>query len=411
MSVFKGYDVRGIWGEELNEEIGRRFGHAISMFGEEIYIGRDVRRSSEPFFKSLVEGVCKKVYSLELSTTPIVQFFSLKGLGVMITASHNPPEYNGLKVFLKGKPATEMLREFFEKSTPRVCDPDYEIIEKREYFDEIEKRFSFDKKYRIIFDPGNGSGCFLIEFMKKYFDLKSVNDFPDGNFPSHLPDPTKDENLRDVEKFIKDFDFGVLFDGDCDRIRVIFKDRKPWADFIAYVLMKDAKKVVFEVTMPVILERKAEELGVKVYRSKTGYINCQKVAEEKGADFYGEYSGHFAFKEFYYIGDSLYTLLKFSELFDWEDLEEYPEVQQKRLDVRCENPKKAVERLKEILDLEFFDECYFLDGLDLRKDDYRILVRDSRTEPMLRIKFEGNVKEAEKVFKERIMPKIKEIQG
>ncbi len=365
------YDVRGVWGKEVTPETGERIGTALEV--EEVAIGHDVRFSSPVLAYHIARGV-KNVRWLGVITTPLAYFHAWKGgmETLMVTASHNPPEYTGVKFVHAG--GTDWSREEVSELIRRAGTLEPVVQETgfssswewlKEYREFYEGREVRDK---ITVDFSNGSGYVILPIMERVFErVAAVNVLPDGRFPSHPPDPLEEESWQDIRRYKG---WGVVLDGDADRV-VVFRDgeRVP-ADVIVSVLSKSVRRVVLEVIMPLKLEEFLRDQGVKVYRSPTGRVLCKEVARLRNADLFAEYSGHFGFREFNYIDDPLFLL---SELLpQWEETSYRPPL------IKLYRTKGIdVDALLSLLDP---DEVVKVDGYDLRTEWGRVVVRQSRTE-------------------------------
>ncbi len=420
--MFGAYDVRGVWGKDLTPSSIKSLAYAFSeFFSEEIVgIGRDIRYSSDIMFNILCRYLNKEIYDYGIVSTPVSHYMSVvDDVDVlMITASHNPPEYNGIKPIKAGANDLEpqelsQLKELFEVA-PNNLKPKSPKIENRfwrvnEYFEFLDSEFEFKDTHSLVYDPANGSGFIYSDFLSSKFKLIEINSIPDGHFPAHPPDPSKEENLKQLisEVVSKNCEFGLALDGDCDRLGFVYRGEWIKSDELVYFVAKSYLKrgdvVVLEVMLPFVLDHLLEDLGIKVVRVPTGHVNVKKYAREYDAKFFGEYSGHFGFREFYYIDDALYTFLKIVKLIEEIGFErDYPKIYQTRLDV----PKDRV-------NLEVFissfdpDETITIDGYDLRFEDSRVLIRESNTEPMYRIKIEALNGETFEV----LLNKVKSIVG
>lgn len=414
MSVFKAYDIRGVVDRELTMELVEKIGYAISKFfgGGDIIVGMDVRTHSFRIAEALARGLLSggDVIFIGTSTTPVTHYASyvLQRPAVMITASHNPPEYNGMKIMKSGGLDLES-QEIQQLATMLEGPP----AEKRgvvrvadalsRYMDYMSGRYG-ELGLSAGFDPANAAGVVLKPLLKKVFQkVVAINDVPDGRFPAHLPDPEKAENLQQLRALVKEnnLDVGIALDGDCDRVGLvtargeIFRPEKIVYALLNY-LAKPGDVVVLDVTMPLYLEKVAEERGVKVVRQRVGHSFQKPTAVKYNALFWAEYSGHIGFREHNYFDDGIYAALKLlATLGDAgvtmdEVLEKAPKVYEERVDIRATDPRRAVEEAKKrAANLEFHE----LDGLDIRTKDGRVLIRPSNTEPVIRVKIESNTKD------------------
>ena len=414
MSVFKAYDVRGLVDRELTMELVEKIGYAVSKFfgGGDIVVGMDVRTHSFRIAEALARGLLSggDVVFIGTATTPVTHYASyvLQRPAVMITASHNPPEYNGMKIMKSGgldlesheiQQLAAMLEEppAEKRGVVRVVD----VLSR--YVDYVSGRFG-ELGLSVGFDPANAAGVVLKPLLNKVFrKVVAINDVPDGRFPAHLPDPEKAENLQQLRALVKEhkLDAGIALDGDCDRVGLvtargeIFRPEKMVYALLNY-LAKPGDVVVLDVTMPLYLEKAAEERGVKVVRQRVGHSFQKPTAVRHNALFWAEYSGHIGFREHNYFDDGIYAALKLlATLGDVgvtmdEVLEKAPRVYEERIDIKAADPRRAVEEAKRrAANLEFYE----LDGLDIRTKDGRVLIRPSNTEPVVRVKVESNTKE------------------
>ncbi|AEA12895.1 phosphoglucomutase [Thermoproteus uzoniensis 768-20] len=414
MSVFKAYDIRGVYGKDLTPDVVRRIGYAVGKFfgGGKILIGMDVRTHSPDVLRHLVAGLLP-VADVELLgnvTTPMTHFASrlLYEPAVMITASHNPPEYNGLKVMHKGgidltSEELQRLKEMLEEPPEGQRGLVYVQDVKERYFQYLENTFGeFD--ISIGFDPANAAGVILRPLLKRLFKRVSViNGRPDGRFPSHPPDPEKPENLRQLAELVKaeGLDAGVALDGDGDRVGLVTAKGDVFrAEKIAYMLISHYAKpgdvVVLDATMPLYLERVAEERGVKIVRERVGHSFQKPAAIRNNAAFWAEYSGHVGFREHYYFDDGIYTALKVLDVArgigkTLDDLlAEAPKIYEERIDIRVDDQRKVMEKVRSSARSIGGAEIYEIDGVDIRfRDGGRLLIRPSNTEPLIRVKIEA----------------------
>jgi len=427
MTIFKAYDIRGIYGVDLTTDIARKLGVAIAKLLNEkrFLVGMDLRTHSLDLAKALIDGLLgyADVDFVGNITTPIAHFASRKfdEPAIMITASHNPPEYNGMKIMRRGGADLESheiqeLRELLEEPRERRRGIVYVKEALAHYYDFIKERFD-ELNLSVGFDPANASGVILKGLLESVFNrVVSINDVPDGTFPAHLPDPEKPENLRQLQELVvrEKLDAGIALDGDCDRIGLVSKSGAIFRpEKLVYALLqyyaKPGDVVVLDATMPLYLERLAEERGVRIIRQRVGHAFQKPTAARNNAIFWAEYSGHVGFRENNYFDDGLYAALKLFEALSRESkslddvLNEAPRVYEERIDFKSRDPKGDVERIKPIaLTTTGVIEIVELDGVDIRfKDGGRALIRPSNTEPLIRIKLEAP--------NEEILDKLKNI--
>jgi len=426
-SIFKAYDIRGIWGVELNAEVVRAIGYAIAEYVKdegELIVGMDVRIHSPEMMRALVDGATKvgDVYVAGTATTPMMhhasRFFDRPA--VMITASHNPPQYNGLKPMHSGGEdfTSEEIARLYDAANSPIPDGwrgvALGIDIRGPYFRYILDRFG-QMEERVGFDPGNAAGVVLKPLLNALFrHVEVINGEPDGRFPAHLPDPEKAENLEQLRRLVveKGLDAGIALDGDCDRVGLVARSgRIVRPEKMAYLLIETMAKpgdvVVLEVTMPLYLEEAAAEKGVKVIRARTGHTFQFHAAKSSNALFFAEYSGHIGFRENNYFDDGLYAALKVITLAREVGgldalLDKSPKVYEERMDIPVEDREAAMARVRErVKTLSGVDQVVEIDGVDVRlRNGARVLVRPSNTEPLLRVKIEGRDEDAFKTAKE-----------
>lgn len=412
--MFKAYDIRGVVDRELTMELVEKIGVAISKFfgGEDVVVGMDVRTHSFRIAEALSRGLLSSsnVVFIGTSTTPVTHYASyvLNKPAVMITASHNPPEYNGMKIMRPGGRDLEsheiqQLASMLETPPPAGRGVVYVRDMLSRYIDHYAEIFG-RLDLSAGFDPANAAGVLLKPLLERAFkNVAAINDRPDGRFPAHLPDPEKAENLAQLQKLVveKRLDVGIALDGDCDRVGLVTAEGRIFRpEKMVYALLnyyaKPGDVVVLDVTMPLYLEKVAEERGVKVVRQRVGHSFQKPTAAKHGAIFWAEYSGHIGFRENNYFDDGIYAALKIlktvAEAGTTLDrvLEEAPKVYEERIDLRVGDPRRAVEEAKRRASgLEFYE----LDGIDVRTAEGRLLIRPSNTEPLLRVKMESGTKE------------------
>jgi phosphoglucosamine mutase len=428
--IFRAYDIRGVYGKEITEDTVHRIGRAIATYiggeGKTMLIGRDVRMSGKPLGKALSEGMLSgglNVEDIGMVTTPLLNFASVhyhKNGGVMVTASHNPPDWNGLKIwtengFISMGMGMETLKDIalkgdFKPALRRRLKQNPNAIP--DYIEYVSDMIEIERKLNVVADPGNGSCCLLIPalFNKTGLDITAINAKPDGSFPAHSPEPSE-ETLTEVKSLVlnRKADIGVGYDADGDR--AIFVDDKgrmasSTAIFIMlaeyYLRKKPGSAVVYEVSCSLAVEETIKANSGKPVLSPVGHTYIvDKILKEK-AVFGGETSGHFYFMDLYGFDDALYTSLKIAEILSKkgmkfsnvvDSLPEYPRIPLKNYACPDEKKFKVVESLaKEFAEMGF--ETVTLDGVKVTENDGWFLIRPSNTQPLVRLTVEAKTEEA-----------------
>lgn len=431
-SIFREYDIRGIFEKELNETSVKKIGYFL---GEEIKkisdtpivsIGYDARTHSPVLEKWLTSGFNKagvEVLTMGMVPTPTNYFsnfveFDGKSVSgsVMITGSHNPPEYNGFKITVGKQP---FFGDMIYALGDKVVASDLEIEDnttssfidaKERYIDYLTKEFSDLKNMegKFVFDGGNGVASIGLEPILKNLGIshKFLYAEPDGTFPNHHPDPSEEENLVDVKKVLTDegFDYGFAFDGDSDRIAILDKHYNYKGDILAIFFARHIENptVIGEVKCSQIMYDEVEKIG-KGIMYKTGHSNLKvKIAETK-ASFAAEVSGHIFFNDRYFgYDDAIYSALRALELIKAnynfkEEFEKLPKVYStEELKVKTTEDKKfaIIDSVKEALknppaDFPKIRDVVDIDGVRVIFEDGWGLIRASNTTPVLVTRFEG----------------------
>lgn len=340
--IFRAYDIRGIVATALTPDavqlIGQAFAtEALAQNQKTVVIGRDGRLSSPELAQRLADGLraggCD-VIDVGMVPTPVLYYATHKletGTGIMVTGSHNPPEYNGLKMSmaghtLHGDAIKSLYRCIVEDrlSSGEGSYAEQNIIP--DYIDTIVNDIKLDRPLKIAVDCGNGvAGCIAPElFSRLGCEVTELYCDVDGNFPNHHPDPSKPENLLDLQNTLKagDYDLGLAFDGDGDRVGIL--DEKAnilWADrqmmlYAADVLSrKPGAKIIFDIKSTTNLAIYINNLGGDPLMWKTGHSFIKAKMKETGAELAGEMSGHIFFKERWYgFDDGLYSAARMLEI-------------------------------------------------------------------------------------------------
>ena len=424
--IFKAYDIRGIVGKTLTAEIVEAIGHAIGSEAvvrkqTAIAIGRDGRLSGPEFAQALARGIQKSginVIDVGRVATPMVYFaaFQLQtDCGVMITGSHNPPDYNGLKMVLAGE---TLSGETIQKLRRRIEQNDlahgagsysqYDIAP--EYIARIAGDIKLARPMKITMDCGNGvAGDFAATLYRK-LGCKVTELFceVDGNFPNHHPDPSDPHNLEDLIAALQanDSEIGLAFDGDGDRLgvvtkdgRIIFPDRQLML-FAADVLSRNpGAEIIFDVKSTRNLFSWIREHGGRPTLWKTGHSLVKAKMKETGALLAGEMSGHVFFKERWYgFDDGLYTGARLLEILSKAanpnaTLNALPDaVCTPELHIKLQEGENhtLIARLGKEARFTDAQEIITIDGLRVEYADGFGLMRASNTTPVIVLRFEAD---------------------
>jgi len=429
--IFKAYDIRGIVDRTLTEEAVERIGRGLATMGaakgvKTFVVGRDGRLSGPRLAAALARGLNAggmDVIDVGVVATPMVYFATFEygtGSGVMVTGSHNPPEYNGLKMMVAGETlaaeAIQGLRKIvesgeFPKGKGKVESRDIGPA----YLDRIAGDVKLGRLMRIAIDCGNGSpGAFAPALFRGLgCEVQELYTEVDGTFPNHHPDPSKPENLADLVAAVKGghAEVGLAFDGDGDRLgvvtrngRVVYPDRQLML-FAADVLQRNpGAKVIFDVKCTRKLFSWIRDHGGEPVLWKTGHSLVKAKLKETGAPLAGEMSGHIFFKERWYgFDDGLYAGARLLEILSHapdptQALEDLPDsISTPELNVKLakEGENHAlVARLQKTARFEGATEVITLDGLRVEYPDGFGLLRASNTTPVVVLRFEADTTEA-----------------
>lgn len=425
-TMFKAYDIRGIVDKTLTEtavfQIGQALGSEAKVRGEQhIYVGYDGRLSGPRLSDALIKGLLATgcdVTNVGMVPTPVLYFaaYSLgSGSGIMVTGSHNPPEYNGLKMVLGGE---TLAGDTIQKLLKRIQDGDVVqgegAVQKLDvvdtYIQRITSDISLSRKMKVIVDCGNGvAGEAAPKLLRALgCDVQEIFCEVDGNFPNHHPDPSQPENLIDLQNALKDSDadIGLAFDGDGDRLGVITKiGNVIWADRQLMLYAKDVlsrnpgAEIIYDIKCTAHLAGQITAAGGKATMWKTGHSFIKAKLKESGALLAGEMSGHIFFKERWYgFDDALYTAARLLEILakDARDAETifagFPD-SVNTPEIKLNMPEGEHYTLIEKLVTNAKFEGATLTTIDGVRADYKDgfgLVRASNTTPCLVFRFEGD---------------------
>lgn len=436
-NVFREYDVRGVVDQDLNEEfvfeLGRAIGtYAVSHNVKRMSIGRDCRLSSEAYHNFLIKGLNScgiDTIDIEICATPML-YFSIRHLktdgGVMVTGSHNPPEFNGFKICIGNDTIygdnIQDLRKIMEKgnySTGQGLSRTQDIS--KEYENYLFENVSINKKLKVIVDAGNGvGGRFALPLLKRLCcDVTDIYCEPDGNFPHHFPDPTVEDNLKDLIKLVKKdkADLGIAFDGDADRLGVVSdKGEIIWGDkllllFSRYILEeKPGSTIIGEVKCSQVLYDDIKNHSGHPVMWKAGHSLIKAKMKEEKAALGGEMSGHIFFADRYFgYDDAIYAALRLLEILsrtgekissllaDVPQTYATPEI---RID--CPDDKKAdtVNKIKN--HYRNAPGLIDIDGVRIPFADGWALVRSSNTQPVIVLRFEASSEESLQLIRNEV---------
>lgn len=457
--IFRQYDIRGVWNKDLTPEAVEAIGRAFAFYLKEgqkkehlkISIGRDIRLSSQAVFESLSKGLLTSgvdIVDIGVCPTPL-QYFSLFTLpvdgGIMITGSHNPPEYNGLKLSA-GKDtiygdAIQEIRKIIERKDEIKGNGRLErhkIIP--DYIAYIKENFKQFGDLKVVVDAGNGTGGLLAPLLMRDLGCDVVEMYcePDGNFPNHHPDPVVLENLKDLIDKVKaeKAHIGIGYDGDADRIGVVDEyGNVIWGDRLMIVfamdILKDQKAAGNNKTLTFVGEVKCSQgmydeikrLGGNPVMWKTGHSLIKSKMKETQALLAGEMSGHIFFADRYFgYDDAIYASLRLLEILSKNGrpysirriLNAIPEgvsTPEIRFDCPDEIKFRVVERAKKIFrDYPLID----IDGIRINFPKGWGLIRASNTQPALVLRFEADgeaeLKSIKKLVEERLESVISEFK-
>lgn len=441
-SIFKAYDIRGIYPNQVNADIAYKIGFALASFlkPKTIAIGRDMRLSSDELAEQLIHGISdygSDVIDLGLCSTDGLYFavgkFEYDG-GVMITASHNPKEYNGFKICkkaaipLSGQDGLNDILKAIQKDELNGKAPEKgKVVRKDISSDYAQHCLSFIdiskiKKFKIAIDTGNGmAGMTLppvldqlpLEIEKLFFEL-------DGNFPNHPASPIELENLVDLQKKIAETkaDFGVAFDGDADRMFLLdCSGNQIGGDMVTALVAKSLLKknpketILYNIICSNAVPELVTKMGGHPIRTKVGHALIKPLMKKHNAVFGGEHSGHFYFRDNWFADSGLIAFLVCLELLSIENrpLEDLikeidPYVRSGEINSKVSSIPDKLEEISSAFSKGKQDRE---DGLTVIYDDFWFNLRPSNTEPLLRLNIEANTAEILRTKKEEILKIIR----
>jgi len=446
MSIYREYDIRGIFEKELNEDTVKKIGYTLGkkVEGEYVSIGYDARTHSPQLFEWLKSGFVhagKKVINIQLVPTPTNYFTNYQELklesgatvtptaSVMITGSHNPPEYNGFKITMAkapffGEDIYALGREI-EALADSIPDSDaYEVFDATTmYIDYIVNEFEHLRgmDLNIVYDCGNGVAGSVLPSIFERLELVTEGIFiePDGTFPNHHPDPSEEENLEDIKLLLnRQGDIAFAYDGDADRIAVLTKKHNIKGDIMALLLSKQMSNptVIGEVKCSQVMYDTIRKRGGTAIMYKTGHSNLKVKIRETNADLAAEVSGHIFFNDRYFgYDDAIYTTFRVLELIhrgmDLDaEVDALPKVystEEIKIKTTESEKFKIIDILKGKLEAPPLDfpnikEIIDVDGVRVIFENGWGLVRASNTTPVLVTRFESQDLEDAKLYEKHL---------
>jgi phosphomannomutase len=427
-SIFKAYDVRALYPSELNEDIARLIGRAfIAYLGPGRYaVSRDMRVSSPTLAKAFIEGALEQggnIVDYGLAGTDMLYFaVAHNGLdgGAQITASHNPGEYNGVKMVrkeafpLSGDAGIGEIRDMVTTGSIPAAPRTKGIYESAAMLDAyVDRVMSFIdpkviKPFNVVLDAGSGMAGLVAPRLfdrlpcrttKLCFDI-------DGRFPNHEANPLIEENRRDiVERVVADkADIGIAWDGDADRCFFIDGSGEFIAgDFVtallaeAFLLKSPGEKVIYDVRASYAVKDIVEKFGGTALMNRVGHAFIKRRMREENAIFGGEVTGHYYFRDYYYCDNGFIPALLILELMSKKNMtlrDLLTPLREKyfisgEINTRVSNMAASEARIRELTDKYRGGNSYMLDGFSVEYPDWHFNVRASNTEPLLRLNLEA----------------------
>jgi phosphomannomutase/phosphoglucomutase len=423
-NIFREYDIRGVYPIDLNEDVYFEIGNAIAtkcnqLNIESIIIGRDGRLSGKSLMNALENSLINNGINVEnigIVTSPLLYYAAKKHTsksGIMVTGSHNPKEYNGIKMIINDEPVsgTEIFKLVGtpnNSNSKGTSTRNKDVIDN--YIEEVKSKSIQSKdEIKVVIDCGNGAAGVIAPKLFKVlgFNVVEIYSEVDGNFPNHHPDPGKPENLKDLsDKVLSEkANIGLAFDGDGDRLGVVDNEGKivPQDKFLM-LLAKDIlknspqAKIIFDVKCTNRLKDVILSFGGEPIMSPTGHFHIKKMLRKTNAHLAGEMSGHiffnddwYGFDDAHYSGFRLLKILIENESELSELLGEFPEgftTPEINLDVDEDKKFQIVDEFKKSASFENASVS-MLDGLRVEYEDGWGLLRASNTTPKLVLRFEG----------------------
>lgn len=438
-SIIKTYDIRGVYPSEINEETAYQLGLVFVNFikTKKVVVGYDIRLSSLSLFKSLSRGLIEAgadVLNIGLVSTDALYFASGSWNlpAIMITASHNPKEYNGFKLRAAGA----------QTITPQSLSWNLDKIKRSKKKGKIIKKDIFDayrhhilsfvnlqkiKPLKIVIDAGNGLAAKMTPIIFKNLPCRIIpfNFALSGLFPHHSPNPTESKNTKDLQQMVVKHKaaLGLAFDGDADRVFFINeKGERVSASFIICLIVKNLlsktknprqEKIVYSLNCSQIIKETIEKYGAQALMERVGYVFIQQRMRKTNAIFGGEYSGHYYFRDNFFVDSGFLAALIVLEIISQEnkpfsdilkEFKKYYALEEINIPVMTNQKEKAIK----ILEKKYRDaQISHLDGLTVKYDDWWFNLRPSNTEPLLRLTLEAVNRQIAEAKKKEVIELIR----
>jgi phosphomannomutase / phosphoglucomutase len=443
LGIFREYDIRGIADEELLDEnvelLGRALGtYLIRHSSSSICVGRDCRLSGERLHSALLKGLVATgahVIDIGIVPTPVLYYSAVHfqaGGAIMITGSHNPPEYNGFKTVCgTGTLYGDSLQEVYKL----IANEDYEFGEGNvkqmdavtPYVEEIARQFNFKRRVKAVFDAGNGTAGPVLHRILQKLNVDALELFfdMDGHFPNHHPDPTVLSNLKQLQQAVRknDAELGIAFDGDSDRIGAVDENgRVVYGDMLLLIFgreilsRKPGSTFIGEVKCSQVMYDKLKELGGNAIMYKTGHSLIKAKMKQEHAELAGEMSGHMFFADRYYgYDDALYAACRLLEIVaesgrplsnQMAGIPKLVSTPELRIDCPDEIKFKVISKVGEIIRRDH--KVVDVDGVRVPFQNGWGLVRASNTQPVLVMRFEATSQELLDRYQAEIESKVEE---
>jgi len=425
-AVFRAYDIRGVVGEQLDENSFYTIGLAVAyrlrqLNRQDIILARDGRLSSESLCKALQQGLLDSgidVLNLGAVATPVMYYATCEtniDSGLMVTGSHNPADYNGIKLVLAGKTLAHeditLLSDFVQSQCRLHGSGHCSYLDiMSQYCERVLQSIRLNRPLRVVVDCGNGIAGPIIPEVIRQLGCEVIELFceVDGRFPNHHPDPTVETNLADLKAAVREYqaDLGLAFDGDADRLGVVTNELETiWPDRLMMLYARDVLKrhprstIVFDVKCSAHLSTVITEAGGVARMCPTGHSIVKGIMKQTGAILAGEMSGHLFFKDQWYgFDDALYSACRLLEIFSQSS--DTVSVQCAQVPNSINTPEikipildeKKFKFMQQLSELAHFSDAQVIaiDGLRVEFAHGWGLIRASNTTPCLVARFEAD---------------------